>query len=268
MRHLPRFALADDAAGPGIDGTVCVTGGELHHMRDVLRLSPGTEVVLYRGDGTEYAGRIAAFEPNAAVIAIAGTNHNPPPDLRRLILAAGIIKAARMDLLIEKAAELDAAEFWPLICSRSLIREPGLARQHRWRRISLAAAKQSLRSRAMAIGDPVDVNTMAANVRNATLAVTCVPGAEPLGALLRRTADSLKARPAIVIIAVGPEGDFTAEELAAMRQAGFVAAGLGGNRLRSETAALAALSIAAGIFSELEEMEPARRAAFGRNRVS
>jgi 16S rRNA (uracil1498-N3)-methyltransferase len=100
------------------------------------------------------------------------------------------------------------------------------------------------------------------------LAIKCVPGAEPLGAVLRRTADSFKARPAIVVIAVGPEGDFTAEELAAMRQAGFVAAGLGGNRLRSETAAMAALSIATGIFAELEEMKPARRTAFGPDRVN
>jgi 16S rRNA (uracil1498-N3)-methyltransferase len=120
----------------------------------------------------------------------------------------------------------------------------------------------------MAIGDPLDVNTMAANVHSAALAVTCVPGAEPLGAVLRRTADSLKARPAIVIIAVGPEGDFTADELAAMRKAGFVAAGLGGNRLRSETAALAALSITTGIFAELEEMKPAGRTTFGRERPS
>jgi 16S rRNA (uracil1498-N3)-methyltransferase len=268
MKHLPRFALSDDGLGPGTDGTVCVTGGELHHMRDVLRLSPGTEVVLYSANGTEYAGRIATFEPNAAIITVAGTRRNPGPNLRRLILAAGIIKATRMDLLIEKAAELDASEFWPLVCTRSLVREPSSGRQQRWHRISLAAAKQSLRSHAMEIRDPLDVNTMAASVPNATLAVTCVSGAEPLGAVMRRMANDLKARPAIVIIAVGPEGDFTAEELAAMREAGFVAAGLGGNRLRSETAALAALSIATGIFAELEDMKVSGGATLRLDRVS
>jgi 16S rRNA (uracil1498-N3)-methyltransferase len=268
MKHLPRFALSDDSTGPGNDGTVCVTGGELHHMRDVLRLSPGTEVVLYCMNGTEYAGRIATFEPNAAIITVAGTRCNPGPRLRRLILAAGIVKAARMDLLIEKAAELDASEFWPLVCTRSLVREPSAGRQQRWRRISLAAAKQSLRSYVMEIHDPLDVNTMAASVPNGAVVVMCVPGAEPLGALMRRMADGLKHRPALVIIAVGPEGDFTAEELAAMREAGFVPAGLGRNRLRSETAALAALSIAAGIFAELEEMKVSGRATIGLDPVS
>jgi 16S rRNA (uracil1498-N3)-methyltransferase len=252
MKHLPRFAISDDSTGPGIDGTMRLTGSELRHMRDVMRLGPGTQVVLCGAKGTEYTGCIAAFEPKAAIIKVAGTHHNQESTSRRLILAAGVIKAARMDLLVEKAAELDASEFWPLICARSIIREPSSGRQQRWRRISLAAVKQSLRSRAMEIHDPIDVNAMAGSVPKAALAVTCMAGAEPLSAVIRRMTDGLKACPAVIVLAIGPEGDFTAEELAAMREAGFVAAGLGENRLRSETAALAALSIATGIFAELE----------------
>jgi 16S rRNA (uracil1498-N3)-methyltransferase len=255
MKHLPRFTILDDAAGPGIDGVVRVTGSELHHMRDVMRLGPGTEVMLCGAQGAEYTGCIAAFEPRAAIIKIARAHHNQERTSRRLILAAGVIKAARMDLLSEKAAELDASEFWPLICTRSIIREPGSGRQQRWRRIALAAAKQSLRSRTMEIHDPLDVDAMVASVPKAALAVTCMAGAEPLSVVIRRIADGLKVCPAVVVLAIGPEGDFTAEELAAMREAGFVAAGLGGNRLRSETAALAALSIATGIFAELEDMK-------------
>jgi len=103
----------------------------------------------------------------------------------------------------------------------------------------------------MEVHHPADVGAMVRSLPEAALAVTCVAGAEPLGAVIRRTAD--KACPAVVVIAIGPEGDFTAAELAAMREAGFVAAGLGGNRLRSETAAMAALSIVTGIFAELED---------------
>ena len=255
MKHLPRFTISDKAAGLGIDATVHLTGNELHHMRDVMRLGPGTEVVLCGMEGTEYAGRIAAFEPSAAIIKIIGAHHDQEHISRRLILAAGVIKAARMDLLIEKAAELDAAEFWPLICTRSIVREPSSERQQRWRRISLAAAKQSLRSRTMEIRDPFNVDAMVASVPKAALTITCMAGAEPLSAVIRRMVDGLKAHPGVVVLAIGPEGDFTAEELVVMREAGFVAAGLGGNRLRSETAALAALSIATGVFAELEDMK-------------
>ena len=70
-------------------------------------------------------------------------------------------------------------------------------------------------------------------------------GAPALGAVLRQ------ARTRALLLLCGPEGDFTDEELAAVRAAGFIAAGLGGRRLRSETAALAALSIAAGTLDEL-----------------
>jgi 16S rRNA (uracil1498-N3)-methyltransferase len=250
MKHLPRFAFSDANSPPSIDGIVRVTGSELHHMRDVMRLRPGTDVVLCGCDGREYAGRIAAFEPKAAIIAVSRTsfddNRNTTP---RLILAVAIIKSARMDLLIEKTAELDAAELWPLRCARSVVREPSPGREQRWRRISLAAAKQSLRPCPMEIHAPLDVAAMTDSLPAGALALTCIAGAEPLGAVIRRMA--VKALPAVVL-AIGPEGDFTAEELATMDAAGFLAAGLGGNRLRSETAALAALSIAGGFFAELE----------------
>jgi 16S rRNA (uracil1498-N3)-methyltransferase len=257
MKHLPRFAIPDDAAGPGIDGTMRVTGSELRHMRDVMRLGPGAEVVLCAANGFEYGGHIAAFEPNAAIIIVDELSHNREPSSHRLILVAGVIRAARMDLLIEKAAELGASELWPLMCTRSVVRGPSSERQQRWQRISLAATKQSLRPRMMEILKPLEVGAMIQRVPKTALAVTCRAGAEPLSAVIRRTAARLKTCPGAVVLAIGPEGDFTAEELRAMREAGFVPAGLGGNRLRTETAAMAALSITRGIFAELQDPERA-----------
>jgi 16S rRNA (uracil1498-N3)-methyltransferase len=259
MKHPPRFVISDDAAGHRTGGTLRVTGSELHHMRDVMRLSPGTKVMLCAASGREYTGHIADFEPHAAIITVDSAPARQECIWPRLILAAGVIKAARMDLLVEKAAELNAAEFWPLTCARSVVREPSSGRRERWRRISVAAAKQSQRSHPMEVLDFVDVAAMTRSVAKTAFGVTCRAGAKPLSAVIRRMADGLKTCP-LVVLAVGPEGDFAAEELAAMRDAGFVTAGLGNNRLRSETAALAALSIAAGIFAELEEVGRQRRA--------
>ena len=171
-----------------------------------------------------------------------------------------------MDLLIEKAAELDASEFWPLKCAHSIVREPSSGHQQRWHRISLAAAKQCLRRHPMEIRSPVDVREMVTILPKAALAVTCVAGAEPLYAAIRRAVGGVKDYPAGVVLAIGPEGDFTAAELAAMRAAGFVAAGLGGNRLRSETAALAALSIVTGFFAELQDTRRLARRRHGLER--
>ena len=77
-----------------------------------------------------------------------------------------------------------------------------------------------------------------------TLAVICAQAGEPLGEVIRR------AHPRAILIAVGPEGDFDDDERAKAADAGFVAAGLGPNRLRSETAALAAVAIAQGLLHD------------------
>jgi 16S rRNA (uracil1498-N3)-methyltransferase len=250
MKAPPRFAIARDAVK---DRVARVVGRELHHMRDVMRLRPGTEVMLCSPSGREYTGRIDSFEPNAVIVNVAATSPQPERLPPRLILAAGVIRAARMDLMIEKAGELGATEFWPLRCARSVVRDPSSERLERWRRISLAATKQSLRSRTMEVHELSDVAAMLGNVPKAGFSAICVAGAKPLGAVIRGLPDSLNARPAVVL-AIGPEGDFTPEELAVMREAGFIAAGIASNRLRSETAALAALSIVTGAFAEADEV--------------
>lgn len=254
MKSPPRFVISGESANPGNGDAVRVTGSEFHHMRNVMRLALGSAVVLCGANGREYAGHIVAFQPNAAVITVAAKQHQQATGSPGLILAAGMIKAARMDFLIEKAAELNAAEFWPLMCARSVVREPSSGRRERWRRIALAAAKQSQRSHAMKVHDPVEVDVMAKRVPRTAFSVMCMAGAQPLSAAIHQMDKRLKDCPAIVL-AVGPEGDFTPEEIELMRHAGFVAAGLGSNRLRSETAALAALSIATGIVAELENAE-------------
>jgi 16S rRNA (uracil1498-N3)-methyltransferase len=248
MKQPPRFIVSDLAA-LDINGTVRVTGSELHHLRDVMRLSIGEEVVLI-GSEIEYRGYIDGFESNAAIVSIASVTHGRRLQSLRLIVAAGMIKAPRMDLLIEKAAELDTDELWPLLCARSVVRQQGLGRRQRWQRIGLAAAKQALRSSAMLIHDPVDLDGMVRSIPKSSLAVMCAAGAEPLSALIRHQANHLNDG-AAVVLAIGPEGDFTSEEMGLLKQAGFVAAGLGKNRLRTETATTAAVSITRGILAEL-----------------
>ena len=254
MKDPPRFTVQEDAKDCEAGRQFRVTGGELHHMRDVMRLGLGSRVILCSPEGREIQGHIASFEPNAAIVTADGPPRQNEIVRPRLIVAAGVIKPPRMDLLVEKAAELGAAEFWPLSCARSVVREPSSERRERWCRISVAAAKQSLRSGAMQIQDPLNVEAMVSRVPKTALAVACMPGAQALSAVLRRRSDSLRRCPAL-FIAIGPEGDFTMAELALMRDAGFIPAGLGPNRLRSETAALAALSIVGAVLADAEDLQ-------------
>jgi len=236
----PRFRI-DSAAVRGNQARIA--GGELHHLRDVLRLRPGDAVSLIDEGGRVYVGRLSSLEPEQALAAIERVE--PPGAAPPLIVALAIIKGPRMDLAIEKTAELGATAIWPIVCERCVARDPGPQRLARWRRLAAAACKQSLSARPVEIAAPVEFNQMVARASSAIVRVICQPGAAPLGAVLEHAAR------AGVLIVCGPEGDFTANELAAAEQAGFVRASLGRNRLRTETAAIAATALAAPILDAL-----------------
>jgi 16S rRNA (uracil1498-N3)-methyltransferase len=248
MSRPPRFVIARAAIDAA---TVRLGGAELHHLRDVQRLVTGSELSLIDETDQIYGGRIERFDPDYAVIAVTpiarGAVASP-----ELILAAGLTKGPRMDLLVEKAAELGASELIPLLTTRSVMRDVGTQRLERWRRITIAAAKQSLAAQRMRIRTPITVAAMVRDLPPDTLAVVCVMDASPLGTIIRETC------PRRILLACGAEGGFEADEMALIRDAGFREAALGANRLRSETAALAALSIAAGAIHELSH-EVARR---------
>ncbi|HKN13430.1 MAG TPA: RsmE family RNA methyltransferase [Candidatus Binatus sp.] len=239
MPATPRFSLAH---APDARHLAQVEGEELHHMRAVLRLAAGARVSLLDPAGIEHHGVIERYERERAVVRIESSS--PSPARPQIILAAAIIKGPRMDFIVEKAAELGASELWPLVCARGLVRSPGAERLARWRRLALAAAKQSQSPSAMEVRSPVGVDDLIRGVPPGTLAVICAQGGEPLGEVIRR------AHPRAILIAVGPEGDFDNDERAKGAKAGFVAAGLGPNRLRSETAALAAVAIAQGLLHD------------------
>jgi 16S rRNA (uracil1498-N3)-methyltransferase len=244
MSRPPRFAAS---APPDHDGLVFVAGTELHHLRDVMRLRAGAPVTVTTPDGAAYAGVLAGYNRDRGSIRIVSRSS----DARRapLVLAAAIIKGPRMDVLVEKAAELGAAELWPIICAHSVARAAGGERLARWRRIAAAAAKQSLAPRALEVREPRQFADLIRDAPRDTLRVICAIGAQPLGMVLART------RPKKILLACGPEGDFDRAERAAARDAGFIEAGLGANRLRSETAAIAALSIAGDFLAGAERAD-------------
>jgi len=234
-----RFSIA---RAPDASRIAQVEGAELHHMRAVLRLAAGARVAILDPAGVEHRGVIERYERDRAIVRIESSS--PAPVTTRIILAAAIIKGPRMDFIVEKAAELGASELWPLVCARGLVRSPGAERLARWNRLALSAAKQSQSAAAMELRAPLGVDQMIRGVPPATLAAICGQGATPLASVIRR------AHPRAILIAVGPEGDFDEAERAQAVNAGFVAAGLGPNRLRSETAALGAISIAAGLLHD------------------
>jgi 16S rRNA (uracil1498-N3)-methyltransferase len=242
MSKPPRFMITSEAI---VDGAARVTGKELHHLRDVRRLAIGAKLVLIDEAGSAYAGQVERFEPEAAIIGVKG-RIAPEQPAARVILAPAIIKGPRMEFLVEKAVELGASELWPLITARGVVRSLSADRRDRWRRLAGAAAKQSMSSAGTRIAEPLTVAAMLAIVLPDWLAILCAQDGDPFARIVR------ERRPRTIIIACGPEGDFNESERAQMLAAGFVAGALAPYRLRSETAALAALSVATSALHEIE----------------
>ncbi|HZP44137.1 MAG TPA: RsmE family RNA methyltransferase [Candidatus Binataceae bacterium] len=233
MKQLPRFIIRREDIDE--NHVARIDGDEMRHLRDAARLRPGSAIRLLDQFNREYVGRIERFSGDAAFVRLLGDACQAVIPYR-LTIAAALIKGPRMDFLVEKAAELGVHELVPLMTARSVLHDPGRERLARWERLAAAAAKQSLGARQMIIRPPTTLAEL--NEAPATgLRLVCEIGGAPLIGLrqLRATRD--------ILLACGPEGGFNAEEGAMMRAAGFIPVGLAPNRLRAETAVIAAASI-------------------------
>ncbi len=230
--NAPRL-FVELALAPG--ATVTLPEGAARHVR-VLRLQPGSGVLLFNGEGSDWPAEIGAIGKRD-ITARVGT---PQPVARELpwplTLAVGMPANERMDTLVEKAGELGAARLQPLLCERSVLRLSGeradRKRAH-WQAIAVAASEQCGRARVLQVAP---VRTLAEWLAGGAIEgrrLVLAPGAPALRDLAAEGAATLLS---------GPEGGLAPAELAAAQAAGFVPAGLGARVLRADTAPLAALA--------------------------
>lgn len=214
--------------------TALADAAEARHGVRVLRLKPGSLVEVLGPEGAAEA-EVSAAEDRGG---------RPRLELRRLSpwrrpetvsgprLALALIKASRFDWAVEKAVELGAAALVPLLCLRVKCGEaqPGEARRRRWEHLAEEARKQCGRAWPLEIWPPQSLEQL-----------TTLPGP---GFFLHPNGPSCPAVEAAAspLVAVGPEGGFSPEELRQLSEAGFQPWGLGPGLLRTETAALAALA--------------------------
>ncbi|MCE9547067.1 MAG: 16S rRNA (uracil(1498)-N(3))-methyltransferase [Planctomycetia bacterium] len=217
-------------------------GSEAHHLSRVLRLDVGEEVVLFDGQGSEFAARVRHISKARVDLDILHKNDTDRELPFTLILATALPKGDRQKWLVEKAVELGVTRLVPLRTRRG-VAQPDAGALERLRRAVIEASKQCCRNRLMAVDDPVDLVTLGGATLADAVRVLAQPatGAPPAANVLRRrTGDQTPC-----VIAVGPEGGFTDEEVAAALSAGWQAVELGPRILRVETAALMLAALAA-----------------------
>ena len=227
-----------------------LTGSEAHHARSVLRLGPGARVTLFDGQGREGTAEISALDSAAVHVRILHESITPP--LRaRLTLAQAIPKGKNMDLIVQKAVEIGAAEIFPLLSARTVVQldpESAAQKQAKWQTVALEAAKQCGQNWLPQVHAPQSPDDFFAGIGATSYDLRLVgslqPGAQHLKRILADYAQAhAGARPARVLMLIGPEGDFTPAEIALARSHGCAPLTLGPIILRVETAAIYCLSI-------------------------
>lgn len=228
------------------DGRVRLTGHEAYHARRVLRLKPEDDVLLLDGRGNEFSARIVSETPAGLDLMILEEHPAPTESPLDLTLGLALIKPDRMEWAIQKGTELGLKTFIPVRTARCTARlEPTRSdhRLERWARISREAVKQSRRGMPVDIHPPMDLDKFLAHAGEAELRIMLYEGVRSGLRPHWKTLLARSPRPRRVAALVGPEGGFTDTEVDAARAAGFELLGLGPRILRSETAAMAMMTV-------------------------
>jgi 16S rRNA (uracil1498-N3)-methyltransferase len=225
--------IADEVSGTH----AVLVGAHAEHLSRVLRARIGQEFDITTGDEVRRS-RITAITNDRVEFELG--DRIPTPIPVRVTLALAIFKFDRMEWAIEKCTELGAARIIPVIAART---EAHLAvaaakRADRWRRIALQAAEQSRRISPPEISQPLKLKEALA-----------LPGS--IRILLSETESDVMLKDVLqsgrrdgdLVLALGPEGGWTSEELKLFHNQGWLSASLGNTILRAETAAIAALAV-------------------------
>src|SRR5437762_3001301 len=123
---------------------LALTGAEAHHARDVLRMKEGDKLVLFNGQGREITAEIINLGSDAITLRKLHEAETPPLQCR-IVLGQAIPKGKNMDLIVQKAVEIGAAEIAPIISDRTIVQvdsETAAQKQTKWQQIAIEAAKQ------------------------------------------------------------------------------------------------------------------------------
>src|SRR5437773_8738375 len=229
---------------------LALTESEAHHARDVLRMKRGEKLVLFNGRGREITAEIVDL--SRGEVRLRKLHEAETPPLRcRIVLGQAIPKGKNMELIVQKAVEIGAAEIAPIISDRTIVQvdsESAAQKQAKWQQIAIEAAKQcgqnwlpriDLPRKLADFFDAIPPNTGFDLRLNGSLQ----PDAQHLKEILVDYSSEHQHRPQSVLMLIGPEGDFTPAELALARRHGCRPITLGPIILRVETAAIYCLSI-------------------------
>jgi 16S rRNA (uracil1498-N3)-methyltransferase len=239
-----RFYVAPQYWNPD---ALILRDSEAHHARDVLRLKRGDRVAVFNGRGREITAEIVDLTKNDVWLRRLQETETPPLHAR-IVLGQAIPKGKNMDLIVQKAVEIGAADIAPLISERTIVdldEKEAEQKREKWQQIAIEAAKQCGQNWLPQVRLPQKLEGFFSQGGSFDLQLigSLQTDAIHLKRILSDYATQHRDRPRSVLMMVGPEGDFTPAELAFAKTHGCQPITLGPIILRVETAAIYCLSV-------------------------
>ena len=224
------------------DNKVKITGRELRHLTNVLRLKAGDEIAILDGSGGIYQANLISCNRDEAIGEIKDSKNLKPSV--EITLFVGLPKSDKMDLIIQKTTELGVYKIVPILCEYSVPRmspERQNQRVARWRQIVIEASKQSHRPFFPIVSE---ILSFSEALKESKSPLKLLFAVNPIYRLFNLK-DVLKKNDDVdkIDIFIGPEGDFTNHEIENFLSISAIPISLGEYILRTETAAIAAVSI-------------------------
>jgi len=218
-----------------------------HHIRTVMRAKENDPITLFNGEGGEYAGILTHLSKKKVIVHIASFSPREAESPLTLYLAQGLSRGEKMDFTIQKAVELGIQKIIPLLTDRSTLKltpDRLQKRMQHWESIVIHAAEQCGRNRLPAILPPMTLSELLTELP-AEWYFILNPANTPSVPL------SLQKNHRIVMI-IGPEGGFSAQEMAFAMKNKCQSLNLGPRILRTETAGLAAITFFQSHFGDMQ----------------
>lgn len=215
-----------------------------HYLLRVLRQSPGQEIEVCDGKGMRWLARIHEQAALHACMVTLLEQLPSQPEPFPIYLAQGLPKGDKLELILRQGTEVGISGFFPFSSDRTVVQldaKKAVKRLERWEKIVQEAARQSQRGHAPEVHEVVALRELNEILPKGWPRLICWEGEQSLG--LQAWVRSFSAPPPGVVILIGPEGGFSAQEVESLRQQGVISVGLGPLILRTETAGLAVSSI-------------------------
>ncbi len=236
---MSRFYIDPDSV---VEDRIFVRGDEFHHIVDVMRIKKGDLVNAFDGKGNIYSGVIDSIALKEAIIRIKERKFVESTKTVSIALIQAIPKKDKMEDIVEKCTELGIDEIMPVITDRTIVRfdlDKATSKLDRWRKISKEASKQCGRADIVEVLSVCKYKDVVPKLKEFDLVlIPCLSGKrEKIGTILGNFKGTR------IAYLIGPEGDFTDDEIELAGSFNAVPCDLGDNVLRVDTAAIMTLAI-------------------------